>query len=358
MTTSNQLHLSQEDKNWQNEQLATYQTLKQKDEVAAKAWLKEVLQSDMHKEIDNRKKIVNSNRQPLLEEIRTFDTEEQDLLEAQKALNSKRPSIDDLRKQLNISEQQEKLDAEILRSNAVREWMYSQFPKDKQAFDLLTEKLINNPQRMKDIIDTTWQVAKHFPEIDLTIKNLDMRSLLEDEAFVQKFIVIYKAKELLRSLAWTPAWEKEIICVRRKVFGYKNDNGTVFPIDPKMKALLDSESQAWNEANVENTRKLRQYIADILWVPYDPTNFSEDSIIYRAEMFIRAMLWWNFENCSYEWQGMLWIPWDLYFNIAWKHIDIFQITGMSHYYQVLSYSRRDDIDACLALSAWWWLSRA
>lgn len=121
MTTSNQLHLSQEDKNWQNEQLATYQTLKQKDEVAAKAWLKEVLQSDMHKEIDNRKKIVNSNRQPLLEEIRTFDTEEQDLLEAQKALNSKRPSIDDLRKQLNISEQQEKLDAEILRSNAVRE---------------------------------------------------------------------------------------------------------------------------------------------------------------------------------------------------------------------------------------------
>lgn len=211
---------------------------------------------------------------------------------------------------------------------------------------------------MKDIIDATWQVAKYFPEIDLTIKNLDMRSLLEDEAFVQEFIVIYKAKEFLKSLAWTSAWEKEIICVRRKVFGYKKYNGTVIPIDSKMKALLDSESQAWNEANVENTRKLRQYIADILWVPYNPTNFWEDSIIYRAEMFIRAMLWWNFENCSYEWQGMLWIPWDLYFNIDWIPINKFQIANMRDYYQELNYYSNGTSHACLALSAWWWLSRA
>lgn len=166
MTTSDQLHLSPEDKNWRNKTFETYQTLKETNVAAARAWLKEVLQSDMHQEIGDRKKEVHRTRKKALEEIRSFDAEEQNLLEAQKALNSKRPSIDDLRKQLNTSEQQEKLDAEILRSNAVREWMYRQFPKDKQAFDLLTEKLINNPQK--------WRISLMLPD---KLQNTFLRSI-------------------------------------------------------------------------------------------------------------------------------------------------------------------------------------
>jgi hypothetical protein len=297
------------------------------------------------------------------ETIRLFDEKRNRAQETMIALQKQKPEINILRKQLYRSvltpEQQEKFDAEEIRWNAMRKWMYKKFPKDKAFFELLDRELINNPEKMQVIIDNVWDVAKHFPEINQTYKIADMSSLLikdlEYPAFVKEFIVIHKARHFLSSLKWTAAWNKDIICVRKRVFWYIDFRDKIKPIHPKMKAFLDTQWAAWNKANAQIEDIFCQYIATLLWVEYDPTEFwsdSKNSIIYRALMYLGVKeLWKNFRNVSYKWEGKYWTPWDMYFNIKWKQIEKLQIMRTNDRYQQIDRFFHVG-DASISLVAW------
>jgi hypothetical protein len=75
--------------------------------------------------------------------------------------------------------------------------MDHQFPADKKYFAKLRKALAT---KMEFRIDPTGQVVRYFPEIDMSIKEADFSSLLEDKEFADEFLVEYKAEELLSSL--------------------------------------------------------------------------------------------------------------------------------------------------------------
>jgi hypothetical protein len=82
-------------------------------------------------------------------------------------------------------------------TKTVQQAMDKQFPHDKEVFDRLRKELAT---KMVYRIDATGQVVRYFPEIDLAIKEADFSALLKDKAFAEKFLVVYKAEDLLSSL--------------------------------------------------------------------------------------------------------------------------------------------------------------